>query len=419
VNRSDFILPEAFLACEQGGPSCLSFSAVHFGGLHLPAHFIHLDYASSTPVHREVFAAMEPWLMAYFGNPASHLHAMGALAEAALCEARATVASALGVGFENLIFTASATESNNLILRGLVESPTRRRKKIIFAATEHASVVTTARALAANFGPSLGIYCEEIPVDACGQLDMAAAQKMIDDDTLLVCVMDVNNETGVLQERLSEIIDLAHRHGAWVHVDAVQGFGRGEFTSKDLDWDTLCISSGKIYGPRGAAALAVRSRSPRIRFEPQLTGGGHEFGLRSSTPNVAALVGFSRAVELQLSERDARNRHLNMLSEAFCAELRGKVEFKIYAKNGPRVPGILMLSFADVNAMKLIENAKRVAVSVGSACRSLHGSASHVLLAMGVPLDEALAGFRVSFGLPNSVEEVRDAARVLAENAGG
>jgi cysteine desulfurase len=417
VKHSDFILPEAFFASEQGGPSYLSFQNVSIGGLRLPSHFMFFDYAASTPLHRQVFSAMEPWLFAYFGNPAARLHSMGALADAALNQSRASVADVLGVDFEELIFTSSATESNNLFLRGLVENPRRKRSKIAFVATEHSSVIATAQALAANFGASLGICCEELPVDINGLVDVERAKTIVDDSTLAVCIMDVNNETGVVQTHLPEIVQLAHDRGAVVHVDAVQGFARGNFFARNLDWDSLVISSAKIYGPRGAAVLAVRRRSPRIRLEAQLTGGGHEFGLRSSTPNVAAVVGFAQAVLLQHAEREERNRHYEMLSKEFCRKIRSMINITIHGEYSMRAPSVLMMSIPDVNSVKLVENIGNIAISVGSACRSLHASASHVLLAMGVNADEAHAAFRVSFGVPNTLQEVVAGAEIIAEHA--
>jgi cysteine desulfurase len=383
----------------------------------LPTGFIALDYAASTPLRTDVFSAMEPWLFSHFGNPAARIHPLGEIAGLAVQEARATVARLVGVSPAEVLFTASATESNNLALRGLVASPFRTRTKILYGATEHASVATTAQELARLYGSSHGIVAEPIPVDKRGQIRLSAFEALLDDKTLLVSLMDVNNETGIVQERLEEVIALAHGRGAVVHVDAVQGFARGSFATRSYEWDMLTVASGKIYGPRGAALLAVRRRSPRLRLEAQLTGGGHEGGLRSSTLNVAAIVGFARAMELLDGERMRQTAHLAALEAAFLEELRRSSAAVVMGETAPRIPGIVMVNFPACNAMKLVENARRIAVGVGSACRTLHATASHVLLAMGVPLDEALGSLRVSFGLPNTEAEVREAAALLARLA--
>jgi cysteine desulfurase len=412
-----FKLPPQFCSQQEGAPVSTGASSVVFGGVTLPPSFIALDYAASTPLRSDVFAAMEPWLFAYFGNPAARIHPLGEVAELAVQEARATVARLIGVSPAEIVFTASATESNNLALRGLVASPFRSRTKILYGATEHASVATTAQELMRLYGPSHGIVAEPIPVDERGQVRWSALETLIDEKTLLVSLMDVNNETGIVQERLADVIALAHARGAYVHVDAVQGFARGPFATRSCDWDMLTVASGKIYGPRGAALLAVRRRSPRLRLEPQLTGGGHEGGLRSSTLNVAAIVGFARAMELLDSERIRQSAHLSHLEGAFLDELRRSSAAVVIGEDAPRIPGIVMLNFPACNAMKLVENARCLAVGVGSACRTLHATASHVLLAMGLPLDEALGSLRVSFGLPNTEAEVREAAALMARLA--
>ncbi len=353
--------------------------------------------------------------MGYFGNPASNFHAMGSLAFHAVSGARAQVAAMLGVNFEDVFFTSSATESNNLVLRGIVENPERLRNKIIYGATEHASVVTTARVLEKNFGKFLGVQSAQLRVNEQGQVDLDDARQIIDSNTLCVCLMDVNNETGILQTNLPEVISIAHSYGVPVHIDAVQGFARGEFLSKSLDWDSITLSAGKIYGPRGAALLAVRRRSPRIRIEPQLTGGGQEFGMRSSTVNVAGVVGFAKAMELQECERSLRNAHLRNVESTFLRELESHVEFRTIGCGALRAPGIVSLLIDSVNPLKLVEDMKQVAVGVGSACRSLHASASHVLLAMGLPLDESLSTFRVSFGLPTTENDACEGAKLIAQ----
>jgi cysteine desulfurase len=383
-----------------------------FGGITIPEDLIYLDHAAATPVDNRVLEHMLPWMTKSYGNPANRLHRMGEIAEYGLAQARQTVAEATGTDFDEICFCSSATEANNLLLRGLVDHPLRKRNKIVVAATEHSSILTTAQEL-----ESKKIELVILPVNASGQIDPEFAKAIIDNETLCVCVMDVNNETGIIQQHLDEIISLAHKHGAVVHVDAVQGFARSSFNSQNCNFDTATISGAKIYAGRGSAALIVRKRNPRIRLSAQLTGGGHEAGLRSGTPNLAAIIGFAEAVKLQISERDQRLHYLSHLESIFLSALSGQIDFVHTGRTAPRAAGIVMLHIAGVNAMKLIENMRRVCVSSGSACRTLQATTSHVLKAMGQEDDIALSSFRISLGLTNTESEMHTAARIIAETA--
>lgn len=373
---------------------------------------IYLDSAAATPVDARVLAALLPWMTHIYGNPANRIHPMGEEAEQGLATARSEIAECLGVKFEEVYFCSSATEANNLLLRGLAQHPLRKRNKILISATEHSSVLTTAAQLSSH-----GIETHLLPVDAQGQILMDAAQAMIDDNTLAVCVMDVNNETGVIQNNINTIAQYANKQGAIFHVDAVQGFARSHFNSSNTQFDTATISSAKIYAGRGAAALIVRNRHPKIRLCPQTTGGGHEFGLRSGTPNLAAIAGFACGARLQLTERDERIHYLSHLESIFVSALCGQVDAQITAKSARRAPGILMIKIPNVNAMKLIENCKTLCISSGSACKTLQATTSHVLKAMGDEDEEALAGFRVSIGIQNTEFEMKRAADLIAETA--
>ena len=378
---------------------------------------IYLDYASSTPVDSRVYAKIKPWQLEHFGNPANFLHPMGEIAKHALETSRSTLANILTLSPEEIFFTSSATESNNLFLRGLIENPLQKRKKIVTCVTEHSSIATTAKVLSENLGARLGFEFCELLVDKNGQINLDEAKKIIDEKTLCVCVMDVNNETGIIQNTLSEIEKLAHAHGALLHVDAVQGFARHNLFALDVNYDTAVISSGKIYGPKGASAFILKKRRPRILLEPQLTGGGQEAGMRSSTVNVSAIVGFAEACQLQTQECAQRLKHYQQMEDAFIDEMQKNIDACFYGLNTHKIKGILSLSIPNVNAMKLLENTKTVCASVGSACKTLQATASHVIVAMGFELEQALASFRVSFGLGNNEEEVRLAAQMLSKNA--
>lgn len=373
---------------------------------------VYLDSAAATPVDTRVITAMLPWMTHIYGNPANRMHPMGEKAEHGLAHARSEIADCLGVSFDEVIFCSSATEANNLVLRGLAQHPLRKRTQVVIAATEHSSILATAASLA-----PMGIRTEVLPVDTLGHIDIEAAQKLIGADTLAVCVMDVNNETGVVQTRLDDIAHIAKNAGAVLHVDAVQGFARSHFGSTTTQFDTATVSAAKIYAGRGAAALIIRKRHPKIRIASQMTGGGHEFGLRSGTPHLAAIAGFAHGVRLQVMEREERLHYLTHLESIFVGALCGQTDAVLTAKKAKRVPGILMFRIPEVNAMKLIENCKNVCMSSGSACKTLQATTSHVLKAMGVEEEEALSGFRVSIGIQNTEAEVKKAADIIAATA--
>jgi cysteine desulfurase len=386
--------------------------AFHFGGLRLPENLIYLDHAASTPLDARVLGAMLPWMRELYGNPANRLHPMGEVAEHGLALARRTVAEAIGVDFEEVVFCSSATEANNLVLRGLVENPLRRRNTIVVSATEHSSVLTTLETLGQH-----GIRIKTLPVDASGQISLESAVQSIDADTLAVCVMDVNNETGIQQTKLNAIAGIAREHGAVFHVDAVQGFARHHFHTGATEFDTATLSGAKIYAGKGAAALIVRKKQPRIRIAPQLTGGGHEGGLRSGTPNLPAIAGFAEGIRLQVLERHDRLHYLSHLESIFVSSLQGQIDATVVGQDSPRVPGILTIRIANVNAMKLIENMKIMCVSAGSACKTLQATTSHVLKSMGLDEEEALASFRISIGLTNTEAEMSRSAHLISKTS--
>lgn len=393
-------------------PLGLNLDPIQFGGVTLPKNLIYLDHAAATPVDMRILARMLPWMTQIFGNPANRLHPMGELADYGLAQARQTIAESIGAEFDEVIFCSSATEANNLILRGLIQQPLRKRKRLVVAATEHSSILTTAQELA-----STQVDLQLLKVDHQGQVDLALAESLIDENTFCVCVMDINNETGIIQKQLQHVIHWAHKKGALVHIDAVQGFARGHFDTRVYQFDSATLSGAKIYAGRGAAALILRKLGGRIRLSPQMTGGGHESGLRSGTPHLAAIIGFAEAVRLQVEERTQRLHYLSHLESIFISSLKGHIAFEYAGTHHNKAPGLLMVHIPRVNAMKLIENMKRVCVSSGSACRTLQATTSHVLKSMGYDDDVALASFRISIGLTNTEAEMHAAAEIVAESA--
>ncbi|WGL59334.1 aminotransferase class V-fold PLP-dependent enzyme [Pigmentibacter sp. JX0631] len=406
----NFILPsQLYNTSKKNVPN------IKFGGIELPKKTIYLDFAASTPLDRRVLNEMTPWMLGYFANAANRTHPMGEITDHAIAEARIKISSIFKVDYDDVIFTSSATESNNLFLRGLISSPFRKKNKILYSPTEHSSIIATIKDLSEKFDDK--IILKELPIDNEGQIVLAEAEKLIDSSTLCVCVMDVNNETGILQKNISHLKNLCDKVNTILHIDMAQGFARCKTEDLFLNFDTATISSSKIYGPKGAAALIIKKRKPKIKLEPQLTGGGHEFLLRSSTPNTAAIIGFAKACELQKIEASERFTYYEKLENAFKNEISKYLQPIFYGQDSNKVKGILTLCISGVNAMKLLEETRSVCASVGSACKTLQATSSHVLLAMGVPLENALSSFRISFGLTNSESEVREAAKRLAKTA--
>lgn len=373
---------------------------------------VYLDHHATTPVDPRVVEAMLPFLTEDFGNAASRSHAYGWRAEAAVEQARAAVATALGAREGEIVFTSGATEANNLALLGAV----RRRRAtgrdgVVTLATEHPSVLDPVRALARE-----GARVEVLPVGRDGRIDLEALRRAVDERTAVVSVMAANNEIGVLQP-LDEIGAIAREAGAWFHCDAAQAAGRLSLRVDELPVDLLSLSGHKLYGPKGVGALFVRGRRPRVQLEPILYGGGHERGLRSGTLPVPLIVGLARAFGLALEERESEWTRLAGLRDGLWQRLRTELD-SVHC-NGDltaRLPGNLNVSIEGADIEKLLVALPDLAVSTGSACSSALPEPSHVLLALGLSEPLARASLRFGLGRWTTPEEVDFAAqRVIAE----
>lgn len=368
---------------------------------------IYLDYAAATPVDPEVARAMANYLTGdgVFANPASD-HAPGRQAAEALAMARCCVAALIGAESGEIIFTSGATEANNLAIAGAARwrRAHGRGRRVVTVRTEHKSVLETCVALARE-----GFDVRYLDVDPEGLLDLAALDGVLNDDTALVSVMHVNNETGVVQN-LAALAARIKAAGALLHVDAVQSAGRLPLDVRVLPVDLLSLSAHKLYGPKGVGALYIRQR-PRVRLDPLLRGGGQEAGLRPGTVPVHQVVGMGVAYELAAQRHEADALRLKALRQRLresLAELGGVV------LNG-REDGaahILNVSFAGVQGEALAYElqAAGLAVASGSACTAASNRASsHVLQAMGRPQALAHAAVRFSLGRSTTEREI-DAA---------
>lgn len=364
---------------------------------------VYMDCHATTPVDPRVVEAMLPFFSETFGNAASRSHPYGWTAEAAVDKAREQIARLVNGRSKEIVFTAGATESNNLVLKGVLEFYRDKGNHIVTAATEHRSVVDTARALEKRGLARVTV----LRVDRHGFVDPEDVGKAITDETVLVSIMAANNEVGTIQP-LAPIGRIVREKGVLFHSDATQAVGKVPVDVEAMKIDLLSLSAHKLYGPKGVGALYVRSQGPRVRLAPLLEGGGQERGLRSGTLNVPGIVGLGRACELCGEVMAEEAERLGRLRERLCEGIMGQLDQT--CMNGhptQRLPGNLNLSFAWVEAESLLMALNEdVALSSGSACTSATLEPSYVLKAIGVPDELAHGSIRFGLGRFNTAEEV-------------
>jgi len=369
-------------------------------------HRIYLDYAATTPVDKRVLAAMRPFWRQKFGNSTS-LHFFGQEAQEALEKSRQTLAQAINANPEEIIFTNSATESNNFALKGIAFANRQRGRHLLVSTIEHHCVLESARWL-----ESQGFEVEKINVDHDGLVSPREVEKKIRKDTILVSIMHANNEIGTV-EPIAEIGKICQKHGVYFHTDAAQTLGKIPLDVKKENIDLLTASSHKIYGPKGAACLYVRQG---VAIEPLLHGGGQEFGKRSSTVNVPAIVGFAKAVSIALKNMNEENKRIarlrNKLIKGVLKTIPGA-----YLNGHPqkRLANNVNVWFEFVEGEAIIFELDRygIAASTASACSSPKLEPSHVLLACGLAPQEAHGSLRLSLGRWTTEEEVDKVLEVL------
>lgn len=361
---------------------------------------VYLDYNGSAPLDPRVLEAMMPALAEGIGN-ASSVHGFGRSQAAAVGEAREQVAALVGGRPGGVVFTAGATEANNLALQGVVDRENGSRSRVLVSAVEHASVLEPARWLA---GQGLA-KVDLIPVTSGGFVDPDVLESMMGPDVLLVSVMAANSETGVLNA-VAEIAKRVHAHGALFHCDATQQVGRMGFDLDTVGADLVSLSGHKICGPGGVGAL-VGTRRGLHGLRPLIYGGGHERGLRSGSVNVAGVVGLGAAARIASEERHREAMRLGQLRDRLVASLKHHIAD--VHENGDatrRLPNTTNVWFAGADADAVLVNMEPVAVSTGSACSSGSVEPSGVLLAMGLSRDAALESIRFSLGRFTTTDEI-------------
>jgi cysteine desulfurase len=372
----------------------------------MPAYF---DHNATTPLDPRVLEAMLPYLSGPGGNPSS-VHRYGRAARQAIDTAREQVAALLGVQASQLTFTSGGTESNNLALKGVAAR--HPGHGILVSAVEHAAVIEPAERLARHGWP-----VAKIPVDAAGRVDLSALDALLArGKTALVSVMAANNETGVIQD-LAAVATRVRDAGAVFHCDAVQAAGKVPLSFADSGAQLMTISAHKIYGPKGVGALAA---DKTLELEPQQDGGGQEKGLRGGTENVAAIVGFGVAAELAQSELQQRAADARVLRDRLESGLRRMPGLRIFGDGAERLANTVQFGLPGFESETLLMalDRKGIAVSSGSACHSGKTEPSHVLVAMGVPHELAIAAIRVSIGRQNTAGEIDQLLLALETIAG-
>src|SRR6186713_1907569 len=362
---------------------------------------IYMDYHATTPVDPRVVEAMLPYFTQQFGNAASRNHAFGWEAEEAVENARKQVADLIGATAKEVIFTSGATEANNLAIKGAAEMYREKGNHIITCVTEHKAVVDTCKKLEKQ-----GARVTYLPVQKDGRISLDELRAAITAKTILITIMTANNEIGVLQP-IAEIGAIAKEKGILFHTDAVQAVGKVPFDVTALKVDLASISAHKMYGPKGVGALFVRRRNPRVLLAEQISGGGHERGMRSGTLNVPGIVGLGAAAALAKAEMSTESARLSAMRDRLNKKLHDNLD-EIYINGSVehRLPHNLNISFAYVEGESLLMGINDVAVSSGSACTSASLEPSYVLKALGAGEDLAHTSIRFGIGRFNTEEEV-------------
>jgi cysteine desulfurase len=364
-----------------------------------PERRVYLDYIATTPVLPEVLEAMLPYFGEVYGNPQS-IHSWGDEAREAIEKAREQVAALIGGNAEEIIFTSSGSEANNLAIKGLAQGQVSKGKHIIVSAVEHFSVLNAARTL-----EKAGFELTVVPVDKYGLVDPGEVAKNIRKDTILVSVMHANGEVGTI-EPIAEIAKRVKEAGVLFHTDAVASTGSIPVDVNKLSVDALSLAGNQFYSPKGSGALWVRKR---VRLIPLMDGGVQEGGRRPGTEDVPAIVGMGKAAELAARDMPSRTGNFSQLRDKLLNNLPAAIDHTIVTGHPTqRLPhhASFCVEFIEGEAMLLMLNNQGIAVSSGSACTSKALKASHVLIAMGISHEIAQGSLLFSLGVYNNEADI-------------
>ena len=370
------------------------------------SRYIYLDYAATTPMDPRVIEVMNEHFRTSYGNSSS-LHSIGQKAAQTLVKSRETVASLINAKRDEIIFTSSGTEADNIAILGVALKNQNRGKHIITSAFEHHAVENTCKSLKKK-----GFTTTFLPVDKYGLIDLEELEDMITDETTLISVMFANNEIGTI-EPIKEIGAIAKKHDVVFHTDAVQAFGKVPIDVEEMNIDLLSAAAHKIYGPKGVGMLYIRNKGVREGWgkfiEPLMYGGGHERDMRPSTVNVPGIAGFAKAVELAKNEMPKEIETHTIYRDKIIKNVLENIE-DTYLNGHPtkRLPNNVNLGirFIEGESIVLDLDSEGIAASTGSACSSKSLDPSHVLLAIGLKPQEALGSLRVTVGRFTTDEDV-------------
>ena len=367
---------------------------------------IYLDHNATTPIAPEVADAMIPFLKEHFGNPSSS-HWYGIQTKKAVENARGQVASLLGCRADEIIFTSGGTESNNYAIRGVAATYKNRGNHIITSQVEHPAVLNVCKYL-----ENKGFQVSYIPVDKYGMVDPADIEKAIRPDTILITVMHANNEVGTIQP-IAEISKIAKDHKILFHTDAAQSMGKISTRVDELGVDMLSVAGHKLYAPKGVGALYIKRG---IKLQSLVLGADHEAGRRAGTENVLELVGFGKACEIAKRDLNQNQDHLRTLRDRLWQGLKSELpDIILNGHPEQRLPNTLSVSFPGIDANTLLDELTGVAASPGAACHTDVAEPSAVLVAMKVPLENALGTIRFSTGRLNDEQQIDQAIDFITE----
>ncbi|WP_288461928.1 cysteine desulfurase family protein [uncultured Chryseobacterium sp.] len=365
--------------------------------------FVYLDYNATTPVDKRVVDAMLPYFNDFYANSGSS-HIFGLTVREAVENAAEDVAELIGADSKEIIFTSGATESVNLALKGFKTDTYKNH--IITVTTEHKAVLDTCVQLKKD-----GFQVDYLNVDHLGNINLAELESLITEKTLMVCIMLVNNETGVIHP-IKEIAEMSHRKGCCVFCDATQAVGKIPVNIKELNTDLMAFSAHKFYGPKGIGALYIAS-AIKNKVQPQIQGGGQQNNLRSGTLNVPGIIGLGKAAEIALMEMEQDAQKIKMLRDHLENKLLKIPQTSINGDYSARIFNTTNICFEGIYSEDLILSLGNICVSSGSACNAVTTKPSHVLQAMGMSDRDALSSIRFSIGKYTTLSEIDTAVEKI------
>ncbi len=370
--------------------------------------FYYFDYQSTTPMDNRVIEAVYRSMKEDFGNPHSANHPFGWKAIEKVETARMQVAKVINATTDSIIFTSGATESNNLAIKGIAHFYQKKGKHIITMSVEHKCVLASCKALELE-----GFRITYLDPERDGLLDLNKLKDAIRDDTILISVMGVNNETGVIQN-LTEIGKIAHSKGIFFHTDCAQAFGKIPLDVEKMNIDLMSISGHKIYGPKGIGALYIRQK-PKVRLTPIINGGGQEKGIRSGTLATPLCVGFGLASKICMEEMDKDYKHIKKISDYFLDKILNIEDVYLNGNRQYKIPGCNNISVLHIEGEGLMLAVQNMCMSTGSACNSANLQPSYVVSTMIGDDYYAHSAMRIGFGRFTTEKEVKKLIEQLIE----